>query len=166
MLPVHPHPDGRNDRTVIFSASPGLAPSMYTGPVTGLTRARSSFARSAAVDVCESCPDEASTVSKCTVSPGAIFNRGANALFQPWWTCARWIVCWSCALTTDLLDSHGESAVDHQVRARDATGDRAREEQHAVRNLCRSSEPPGRIDLERRVVEVRHVLLDRLPDAA
>ena len=74
MLPVQPQPDGRNDSTVTFNASPGFAPSMYTGPVTGLTRARSSFSRSAAVDVRESCPDEASRVSKCTVSPGAIFS--------------------------------------------------------------------------------------------
>ena len=31
----------------------------------------------------ESWPDEASTVSNCTVSPGAILRQGAKALFQP-----------------------------------------------------------------------------------
>ncbi len=97
MLPVQPQPDGRNDNTVTFSASPGLAPSMYTGPVTGLTRARSSLTRSAAVDDFVNCPDEASTVSKCTVSPGAIFSRGGNSLFQPWWMCWRWIVWCECS---------------------------------------------------------------------
>ncbi len=72
MLPVQPQPDGCSDRTVTFSASPGLAPSMKTGPVTGLTKARSSFFRASAVEVFDSWPDEASLVSNCTVSPGAI----------------------------------------------------------------------------------------------
>jgi hypothetical protein len=83
MLPVQPQPDGLKLSTVTFTASPGLAPSMKTGPVTGLTKARSSLARSAAVEVFESWPDEASLVSNWIVSPGAILRTGGKALFQP-----------------------------------------------------------------------------------
>src|SRR5260370_18412810 len=85
MLPVQPQPDGCSDRTVTLSASPGLAPSMKTGPVTGLTKARSSFFRASAVEVFESCPEEASLVSNCTVSPGAIGGRGGDSLVHPRW---------------------------------------------------------------------------------
>src|SRR5690242_21646221 len=42
-----------------------------SGPVTGLTKARSSFLRSSAVEVFDNWPDEASLVSKWIVSPGA-----------------------------------------------------------------------------------------------
>ena len=74
MLPVQPQPEGRSERIVTLSASPGFAPSIQTGPVTGLTRARSSLSRSAAVDVFVSWPDDASTVSNCTLSPGAMLQ--------------------------------------------------------------------------------------------
>ena len=83
MLPVQPQPEGWNDSTVTLSASPGLAPSMKTGPVTGLTKARSSFFRSAAVEVFESWPDEASSVSNWMLSPGAMVRRGGKLLSQP-----------------------------------------------------------------------------------
>jgi hypothetical protein len=83
MFPVQPQPEGRSERIVTLRASPGIAPSIQTGPVTGLTRARSSFSRSAAVDVFVSWPDEASMVSNWTLSPGAIRRHGSNALFQP-----------------------------------------------------------------------------------
>jgi len=56
---------------------------MKTGPVTGLTKARSSFFRASAVEVFESCPEEASLVSNWTVSPGAIVTSGGNWLLQP-----------------------------------------------------------------------------------
>src|SRR5438874_1860000 len=92
MFPVQPQPEGRNARMVTFSASPGMAPSMKTGPVTGLTRDSSSLSRSAAVEAGDSCPEEASSVSNSTVSPGAILRHGAKALFQPWWMCSLWIV--------------------------------------------------------------------------
>ena len=81
-----PSPTAANDSTVTLSASPGLAPSMNTGPVTGLTRPRSSFARSAAVEVARELARRGVERSRtATVSPGAIFSRGGNALFQPWW---------------------------------------------------------------------------------
>src|SRR5471032_1351210 len=83
MLPVQPQPEGANDRTFTFSASPGCAPSMKTGPVTGLISEKSSFAMSAVVEAGVSCPDDGSLVSKWTVSPGAIVSLGGNALFQP-----------------------------------------------------------------------------------
>src|SRR5262245_38660062 len=168
MLPVQPQPDGRNDSTVTLSASPGLAPSTNTGPVTGLTRARSSLTRSAAVDALVSCPDDALTVSKCTLSPGAIFSVGLNALFQPWWMCWRWIVCcvWSCALKLASSYRDGERTVDHQIRAGDAARHRAGDEHHAVGDLFGGAEAAGGVDLQGRREQVGHVLLDRLPDAA
>ena len=49
MLAVQPKPDGLNSSIVTLSASPGSAPSTKTGPVTGLTLAKSSAATSATV---------------------------------------------------------------------------------------------------------------------
>src|SRR5476651_1022799 len=98
MLAVQPQPDGLNDSTLILSASPGCAPSMKTGPVTGLTSEKSSFGTSAVVEAGVSWPHDGSRVSNCTVSPGAIVRRGGKALFQPGWPWSRWIVClaWLC----------------------------------------------------------------------
>src|SRR5262245_58829913 len=172
MLPVQPHPaplgpDGLNDSKVTLSASPGWAPSMNTGPVTGLTRPRSSLARSAAVELLESCPDEASSVSNSTVSPGLMVMRGLKELSQPWWMQSRWIVCLPCPLMSPSpLDSDRERAVDHQVRPGDPAGHRARDEDDAVRHLLGGAELARRVDLERRGEEVGHVLLDVLPDTA
>jgi len=73
------------DSTVTFRASPGSAPSTNTGPVTGLTKPKSSLATSATVEVLVSWSPEASAVAKLTLSPGAMVSRGEKALFQPWW---------------------------------------------------------------------------------
>src|ERR1700736_1756780 len=83
MLPVQPQPEGWNDKTLILSASPGLAPSTKTGPVTGLISEKSSVVMSADVEAGVSCPDDGSLVSKRMISPGAILSLGGNALFQP-----------------------------------------------------------------------------------
>ncbi len=70
-------------------ASPGSAPSTYTGPATGLTLAKSSFAMSATVDFAVICPPDESTGLNSTVSPGAIRAAGGLSLFQP-----KWDWCW------------------------------------------------------------------------
>ena len=94
MFAVQPQPEGVNDSMETRSASPGSAPSTRTGPVTGLTRSKSRAATSATVESGPSCPPEASTVSKWTVSPGATVSTGGLALSQPKWWCRRWMV-WS-----------------------------------------------------------------------
>ncbi len=66
-------------------ASPGSAPSMTTGPVTGFTLPKSSFARSDKVESGDNWPPEESMVSNSTVSPGATVSLGGLALFQPTW---------------------------------------------------------------------------------
>ena len=83
MLAVQPQPEGWKRRIVTFSASPGSAPSTNTGPVTGLTRAKSTCATSAAVLSLVSCPPEASTVSSSMVSPGRTVSAGSIELSQP-----------------------------------------------------------------------------------
>ena len=83
MLPVQPQPEGSNASTLIFRASPGLAPSTKTGPVTGLISEKSSVAMSADVEAGDSWPDDGSLVSKRTIPPGATLSFGGNALFQP-----------------------------------------------------------------------------------
>src|SRR5262245_55902267 len=80
---VQPQPDGVNDSILTLSASPGSAPSTRTGPVTGLTRPKSSPSTSATDDSGDSCPPEASTVSNSTASPGATVRTGSLALSQP-----------------------------------------------------------------------------------
>ena len=83
MLAVQPQPEGWKRRIVTLSASPGSAPSTNTGPVTGLTRAKSTRATSAAVLSLVSCPPEASTVSSSIVSPGRTVSAGSIELSQP-----------------------------------------------------------------------------------
>src|SRR3546814_732588 len=85
MLAVQPQPEGVRPRIVTLIASPGSAPSTWTGPVTGFTLPKSSFARSASVDFAESWAPEESMVSNSTVSPGATASAGVLALFQPIW---------------------------------------------------------------------------------
>ena len=68
---------------VIFTASPGVAPSMNTGPVTGLIRPKSRVATSATVLVLVSWPPEESRHSKAIVVPGATLSAGGTALSQP-----------------------------------------------------------------------------------
>src|SRR3546814_10227154 len=85
MLAVQPQPEGVRPRIVTLIASPGSAPSTWTGPVTGFTLPKSSFARSASVDFAESWAPEESMVSNSTVSPGATARAGVLALFQPIW---------------------------------------------------------------------------------
>jgi hypothetical protein len=72
-----------NSPKVIFSASPGSAPSMKTGPVTGLTRVKSRVATSAAVLPAWKWPLPASLHSKRSVAPGAIVSTGGMELSQP-----------------------------------------------------------------------------------
>ena len=47
----HIHHGWNNAFEPCLRIAPGIAPSIQTGPVTGLTRPRSSFSRSAAVEV-------------------------------------------------------------------------------------------------------------------
>ena len=88
---------GAIETIVTLSASPGSAPSTYTGPVTGLTLSKARASRSAATDRGESWPPEASAVSKATVSPGATVSAGGSALSQPKWWRWRWSV-WAAAV--------------------------------------------------------------------
>ena len=50
MFPVQPQPDELNSWKVILIASPGSAPSIKSGPVTGFTLAKSKATKSATVD--------------------------------------------------------------------------------------------------------------------
>src|SRR5882724_3072203 len=95
MFAVQPQPEGANDSSVTLIASPGSAPSTYTGPATGLTRAKSSLGTSATVDVCVICPAEASIGWNSMVSPGFACTTGLLALFQPKWLWSWWMV-WLC----------------------------------------------------------------------
>src|SRR5262249_49234727 len=79
-------------RIVTLSASPGSAPSIWTGPVTGLTLPKSRRAKSSSVALAESCPPEASRVSNSTVSPGATVSFGGNPPFQPRGGWSLWMV--------------------------------------------------------------------------
>ena len=83
MFAVQPTPVGSKSPKVIFSASPGSAPSTKTGPVTGLTLEKSSVATSAAVLPGVKCPFAASLHSKRSVVPGAIRSTGGIELSQP-----------------------------------------------------------------------------------
>src|SRR5258708_25264918 len=60
-IAVHAQPDGSNERSVTFRASPGDAPSTYTGPAIGLMMLKSSVRMASAVDVGLSCPPAPST---------------------------------------------------------------------------------------------------------
>src|SRR5262245_54969930 len=78
-----------------------------------------------------------------------------------------WMVWPEISLMSLLpLHRHGERTVDHEVRAGDAAGHRAGEEDHAVGHFLCRAEAAGQVDLERRGKQVGHVLLDVLPDAA
>ncbi|CAB4759699.1 unannotated protein [freshwater metagenome] len=70
MFPVQPQPDVLNSLKVIFIASPGSAPSIKIGPVTGFTRAKSRATKSATVESGFNCPAEESRVSISIVDPG------------------------------------------------------------------------------------------------
>ena len=83
MLAVQPNPEGANDSTVTFSTSPGSAPSMYTGPVTGLTLLKSSALTLSTVEPSPSWPAEESEHSKWMVEPGRATSEGAKSRFQP-----------------------------------------------------------------------------------
>ncbi len=92
MLAVQPTPDGMNLRKVIFTASPGSAPSMKTGPVTGLTLAKSSVATSATVELRLKWPAPESRHSKWIVSPGLHVSTGAKSRLQAKLWSLRWMV--------------------------------------------------------------------------
>ena len=83
MIAVQPQPLGSKARIVTFSASPGSAPSIRTGPVTGFTFSASIASTSAAVESGPIWPFEASITSNSTVSPGAISSAGGRSRFQP-----------------------------------------------------------------------------------
>src|ERR1700749_1238101 len=83
MLAVQPQPDGVNDSIVTFKISPGCAPSMNTGPVTGLILPKSIRPTSIAVQPVVSCPPDASATSNSSDSPGAIRVTAAKLLSQP-----------------------------------------------------------------------------------
>ena len=83
MFAVHPAPEGVKSPKVIFTASPGSAPSMKTGPVTGFTLEKSSVATSAAVLSGPKWPLAASLHSKPSVVPGAMVRTGEIELSQP-----------------------------------------------------------------------------------
>ena len=76
MFPVQPQPDELNSWKVILIASPGSAPSIKSGPVTGFTLAKSKATKSATVDCALSWPAEESKVSISTSEPGEITILG------------------------------------------------------------------------------------------
>ena len=85
MFAVQPKPDGLNASMVIFSASPGSAPSTKIGPVTGLILPKSIAATSSTVESGVSWPAEESMHSNSMVEPGATRSTGWNVLSQPKW---------------------------------------------------------------------------------
>jgi hypothetical protein len=68
---------------VSATASPGAAPSMKIGPVTGLTLSNESVARSSTVELGVNCPPELSTVLISTVSLGLMERTGSMELSHP-----------------------------------------------------------------------------------
>ena len=102
MIAVQPQAWGRSSRISTASTSPGCAPRTNTGPVTGLTRSKSSAATSAGVESAVSWPPEASAVSSSTVSPDSISSTGAIELSQANETDSERILCseWSCSWLT------------------------------------------------------------------
>ena len=83
IIAVQPQPDGEKDSIVTLSVSPGLAPSINTGPVTGFTFSKSSATTSATLELTLSWPPEASIVPNSTESPGATVITGRNELSHP-----------------------------------------------------------------------------------
>jgi hypothetical protein len=83
MFAVQPKPEGVKSPIVTLSVSPGLTPSTKIGPVTGLTRAKSSPVRSAAFDSFVTWPPPASTHSNSSVVPGATFFTGGIEWSHP-----------------------------------------------------------------------------------
>ena len=87
MLAVQPKPDGLNSSIVTLSASPGSAPSMKIGPVTGLTLAKSSVADVG--DACSSAeiwpPRGVDALELDASSPGATVRTGGIAWSHPKW---------------------------------------------------------------------------------
>ena len=83
MIAVHPQPEGAKDSIVTLSASPGSAPSIAIGPVTGLILVKSSAAISATFDWGLIWPPDESTVSISMLSPGATVSAGGLELSQP-----------------------------------------------------------------------------------
>jgi hypothetical protein len=92
MFAVQPKPEGMNLRKVILTASPGSAPSMNTGPLTGLTLAKSTVATSATVEFRVKCPAPESMHSKWIVSPGLQMSAGAKSRLHAKLWFLRWIV--------------------------------------------------------------------------
>src|SRR6266446_1469740 len=84
-MPVQPHSLGRTSRISTSSMSPGLAPTIATGPVSGWMTLKSSFARISTLLAGVICPSEASWVSSSTMSPGSTVARGAMLLSQRQW---------------------------------------------------------------------------------
>ena len=83
---VQPHPDWSKESSVTLTASPGSAPSMKMGPVTGLIFSKSKAVTLATVERAVNWPPEASAVSTSTVSPGDTVRAGGLVLFHPkWW---------------------------------------------------------------------------------
>ena len=83
MFAVQPQPDGVNDSSVTFSTSPGCAPSMNTGPVTGLILLKSSRLTFSTVEVGVSWPADESDTSNSRDSPGAMRATDGKLLSQP-----------------------------------------------------------------------------------
>src|SRR5699024_8774956 len=80
---VHPKPEGLNSSIVTSSVSPGAAPSIKTGPVTGLSLLKSSCLKSSGELELDNCPPDASRHSNSTVVLTPIRNAGAIELSQP-----------------------------------------------------------------------------------
>ena len=85
MFAVHPQPEGENDRSVTSSASPGSAPSTYTGPHTGFTWPKSSRVISARLDAGVIWPPE--RIERMELDALARRDRaaGGKSRFQPRW---------------------------------------------------------------------------------
>ena len=83
MLAVQPKPEGLKLSIVTLTASPGSAPSMKIGPLTGLILPKSSVATSATVLDGPSWPAELSWQWNRIVDPGATLSAGASELSQP-----------------------------------------------------------------------------------
>ena len=76
MLAVQPHEPTAMSRMSMTSASPGRAPSIANGPVTGLTRLKSRPGTSAVIEPAFSWPSLASAVSTVISSPGVTWRSG------------------------------------------------------------------------------------------
>jgi hypothetical protein len=83
MFAVQPNPDGVKLSMVTLSASPGSAPSIWMGPVTGFTLEKSRLDTAATVLSGVKWPPPLSRHSKYTVEPGTTCSAAGIERSQP-----------------------------------------------------------------------------------